>query len=302
MNIWQDIKWQFKYGGPLISLIMINIAVFVFCGLLGFIDWILKSNLSDNFYKIFSTYSSFHGTLHHPWGILTGMFLHGDFMHILYNMLFLYWFGTIIQDYIGKAKILPIFFLGGFFSSIISIPFFYLINHFYPNFIPDQGIGASAGVMSIVLAAATLVPNVEISFLLVGRVQIKWIALVYILLDIISIPNNNAGGHIAHLGGALFGFIFIKQLQNGMDFSKPFYAVTDFFSNLFKKKSKLKVEYKKEYVYTSEKTTKTNTAQQKETASKQEKLDAILDKINRSSYESLTKEEKEFLFKISQED
>ncbi|HOY41662.1 MAG TPA: rhomboid family intramembrane serine protease, partial [Chitinophagales bacterium] len=110
------------------------------------------------------------------------------------------------------------------------------------------------------------------------------------------------GGHIAHLGGALFGFIFIKQLQNGMDFSKPFYAVTDFFSNLFKKKSKLKVEYKKEYVYTSEKTTKTNTAQQKETASKQEKLDAILDKINRSSYESLSKEEKEFLFKISQED
>jgi membrane associated rhomboid family serine protease len=302
MNIWQDIKWQFKYGGPLISLIMINIAVFIFCGLLGFVDWILKSNFLDNFYKIFSTYSSIHGFLYHPWGILTGMFLHSGFMHILYNMLFLYWFGTIIQDYIGKSKILPIFFLGGFFSSIISIPFFYLINHFYPNFIPDQGIGASAGVMSIVLAAATLVPNVEISFLLVGRVQIKWIALVYILLDIISIPNNNAGGHIAHLGGALFGFIFIKQLQNGMDLSKPFYAVTDFFSNLFKKKSKLKVEYKKEYVYTSEKTTKTNTAQQKETASKQEKLDAILDKINRSSYESLTKEEKEFLFKISQED
>ncbi|MFN8296663.1 MAG: DUF6576 domain-containing protein, partial [Chitinophagales bacterium] len=118
-----------------------------------------------------------------------------------------------------------------------------------------------------------------------------------------NIQNGNAGGHIAHLGGALFGFIFIKQLQNGTDFSKPFYAVTDFFSGLFKKKSKLKVEYKKEYAYTSSgKQTKSNTTQQKETISKQEKLDAILDKINRSSYDSLSKEEKDFLFKISQED
>ena len=305
MQIWQDIKWQFKYGGPLISLILINIAVFIFCGMLGLVDFIFKSAVYKNFILFFSEYISVTGFLHHPWGIFTSLFLHAGLGHILYNMLFLYWFGSIVQEYLGKPKVLPIFFMGAWFSSILSFPFYYLINHFYPNFIPDNGIGASAGVMSIVWAAATLVPENEISFLLLGRIKIKWIALAYVILDLISIPNGNAGGHIAHLGGALFGFIYIKSLQNGTDLARPFYAVTDFVNNIFSKKSPIKVAYKKEYAYTSankqntsNSTNNTSTKDQ----SKQERLDEILDKINRSSYDSLSKEEKEFLFKISQED
>lgn len=302
MTIWEDIKWQFRYGGPLVSLILINIGVFIFCGFLGFADWIFKTSLVSTIFRWFSDHSSIAGFTHHPWGIITGMFLHTGFLHILYNMLFLYWFGSIVQDYIGKRRVLPIFFFGGIFSTLLSIPFYYLINHFSPNFIPDEGVGASAGVMSIVLAAATLVPDNEISFILVGRVKIKWIAFTYILLDIISIPNENPGGHIAHLGGALFGFIYIRLLQNGTDLARPFYTVSDFFTSLFTKKSTLKVEYKKEYAYSSGKQQRTITPPSADTISKQEKLDAILDKINRSSYDSLTKEEKEFLFKISQED
>ena len=302
MNIWQDIKWQYRYGSDLIKLILINIAIFVIVNLINLPFMLMAKNTPFDLVNFFSLYASPYNILRHPWGIFTYMFLHEGFWHILWNMLGLYWFGQIVQDMIGKPKILPLYIFGGIFGGLLYV----LSYNIFPVFNNVVGaatcIGASAGVMAIVLAAATIAPNFELGFAIIGPVKIKWIALVYVVLDLINIQNGNAGGHIAHLGGALLGFIFIKQLQNGMDFSKPFYAVTDFFSNLFKKKSKLKVEYKKEYVYTSEKTTKTNTAQQKETASKQEKLDAILDKINRSSYESLSKEEKEFLFKISQED
>lgn len=306
MNIWQDIKWQYRYGSDLIKLILINIAVFVVINLISlpFMLFLKNQNLSpDIINSFFSLRASFTGLLHHPWGIFTYMFIHAGFFHILFNMLGLYWFGQIVQDMIDKPKILPIYIFGGFFGGILYI-LAYNVFPVFSNVVSSATcIGASAGVMAIVLAAATIAPDYELRFAIFGNIKIKWIALAYVILDLINIQNGNAGGHIAHLGGALFGFIFIKQLQNGTDFSKPFYAVTDFFSGLFKKKSKLKVEYKKEYAYTSSgKQTKSNTTQQKETISKQEKLDAILDKINRSSYDSLSKEEKDFLFKISQED
>ena len=303
MNIWQDIKWQYRYGSDLIKLILINIAVFVVVNLVNIPFILFSKNIPFDITGFLSLYASPKNLLYHPWGIFTYMFMHAGFFHILFNMLGLYWFGQIVQDMIGKPKILPIYIFGGFFGGILYI-LAYNVFPVFSNVVSSATcIGASAGVMAIVLAAATIAPDYELRFAIFGNIKIKWIALAYVILDLINIQNGNAGGHIAHLGGAMLGFIFIKQLQNGNDFSKPFYAVTDFFSGLFKKKSKLKVEYKKEYAYTSSgKQTKSNTTQQKETISKQEKLDAILDKINRSSYDSLSKEEKDFLFKISQED
>ncbi len=302
MNIWQDIKWQYRYGSDLIKLILINIAVFIIVNLINIPFILFAKTVPFNLVDFLSLYASPHNFVRHPWGIFTYMFIHEGFWHILWNMLGLYWFGQIVQDMIGKPKILPLYIFGGIFGGLLYMLAYNIFPLFSNAVAVSSCIGASAGVMAIVLAAATIAPNFELGFAIIGPVKIKWIALVYVVLDLINIQGGNAGGHIAHLGGALFGFVFIKQLQNGNDFTRPFYAVTDFFSNLFKKKSNLKVEYKKEYVYTSEKNTKSNTAQQKETASKQEKLDAILDKINRSSYDSLSKEEKEFLFKISQED
>lgn len=302
MNIWQDIKWQYRYGSDLIKLILINIAVFIIVNLINIPFILFAKTVPFNLVDFLSLYASTHNFVRHPWGIFTYMFIHEGFWHILWNMLGLYWFGQIVQDMIGKPKILPLYIFGGIFGGLLYMLAYNIFPLFSNAVAVSSCIGASAGVMAIVLAAATIAPNFELGFAIIGPVKIKWIALVYVVLDLINIQGGNAGGHIAHLGGALFGFVFIKQLQSGNDFTRPFYAVTDFFSNLFKKKSNLKVEYKKEYVYTSEKNTKSNTAQQKETASKQEKLDAILDKINRSSYDSLSKEEKEFLFKISQED
>ena len=304
MNIWEDIKWQYRYGSDLIKLILINVAVFLLVNLISLPFALFRSEAPIDLVSWFSLYASGKNFLHHPWGILSYMFLHKDFFHILSNMLFLYWFGQIVQDMIGKPKILPIYLFGGIFGGLLYILAYNVFPLFSNAVAGSSALGASASVMAIVWAATTIAPNYELGLMFLGPVKIKWIALVYVLLDLIGIQNGNAGGHIAHLGGALFGFIYIKQLQSGNDLAKPFFAVTDFFTNLFKKKSKLKVEYKKEKEYASTASNKQNTSHttNKNEASKQEKLDAILDKINRSSYESLTKEEKEFLFKISQED
>lgn len=303
-TIWDDIKWQFKYGSDLIRLIFVNIAVFLVINLVHLILFLAQKQGVFELTNWLSLYASPSKQIYQPWGILTYMFVHEGFWHILWNMLGLYWFGQLLQDMIGRAKILPLYIFGGIAGGLLYILAYNTLPVFSDLVNRATCIGASASVMAIVIAAATIAPNVEFRLLLFGSVKIKWIALVYVIMDIINIQNNNAGGHIAHLGGALFGFVFIKQLQRGNDFSKPFYTVTDFFTNLFKKKSPLKVSYKKEYVYTSE---KHNTTQQRnkidlDKKSKQEQLDAILDKINRSSYDSLSKEEKDFLFKISQED
>ncbi len=299
MNIWQDIKWQYRYGSDLIKLILINIAVFITVNLINIPFILFAKTVPFNLVDFLSLYASPHNFVRHPWGIFTYMFIHEGFWHILWNMLGLYWFGQIVQDMIGKPKILPLYIFGGIFGGLLYMLAYNIFPLFSNAVAVSSCIGASAGVMAIVLAAATIAPNFELGFAIIGPVKIKWIALVYVVLDLINIQGGNAGGHIAHLGGALFGFVFIKQLQSGNDFTRPFYAVTDFFSNLFKKKSNLKVEYKKEYVYTSEKNTKSNTAQQKETISKQEKLDAILDKIKQQGYENLTAEEKDFLYEAS---
>jgi membrane associated rhomboid family serine protease len=305
-SIWDDIKWQFRYGSDLIRIILVNIAVFLVINLVHLILFFAQKQGSFELTNWLSLYAAPAKQLYQPWGLLTYMFVHEGFWHILWNMLGLYWFGQILQDMIGRPKILPLYLFGGISGGLLYI----LAYNTLPVFSDVVGqatcIGASAAVMAVVLAAATIAPNVEFRLFLIGSVKIKWIALVYVVMDIINIQNNNAGGHIAHLGGALFGFVFIRQLQRGNDLTKPFYTVSDFFSGLFSKKSKLKVSYKKEYAYTSEKQQKSNTQQRGKTdtdrISKQERLDAILDKINRSSYDSLSKEEKDFLFKISQED
>ncbi len=306
-SVWDDIKWQFRYGTDLIKLILVNIAVFLLINLVQLVLFFAQKQGAFELTHWLSLYASFPKLAHQPWGILTYMFVHESFWHILWNMLGLYWFGQILQDMIGKPKLLPLYLFGGIFGGLLYILFYNIFPVFNTVLGSASCIGASAAVMAVVLAAATIAPNMELMLFLFGSVKIKWIALVYVVLDIINIQNENAGGHIAHLGGALFGFIFIKQLQNGNDLSKPFYTVTDLFSGLFKKKPKLKVAHKKEYAFTSEQqhkgkvNTQKNTTYQ-DTVSKQERLDAILDKINRSSYDSLTKEEKDFLFKISQED
>lgn len=294
-SIWEDIKWQYTFGSNLIRLILINVGVFVILGVVNMIAYFSQSGF--NIYELFYLYSNPHLLLTHFWGIFTYMFLHQSIFHLLFNMLGLYWFGMLVEDLIGKTKVLPLYIYGGLFGGLFFVLAYNLFDVLSANYMTAFALGASASVMAFVAAGAVLAPDFEFNLFMIWRVKLKWIALAYIVLDVINIPNGNAGGHIAHIGGALFGFIYIKMLRNGTDLARPFYAVQDFIEKLLRKN--------KAEMHVHRNTSSSNDGSNKTSSSgkdKQAKLDAILDKINKSSYDSLSKEEKEFLFKMSKED
>jgi len=225
-----------------------------------------------------------------PWTLLTYMFLHWDFLHILFNMLWLYWMGRIFQDYLGSKKLLSTYFAGGIVGGL----FFIIAYNIFPVFSGSVdhafALGASASVLAITVAAATLLPEYPIHLIFFGNIPLKWIAVAVIVLDLISVSGHNAGGHIAHLGGALYGFVYIRQLKRGRD-------LTGWLANLFDrlryKPSKMKVTHRK---------MKADEEYNVNRKARQERMDDILDKISKSGYGSLTQEEKDFLFKISKDE
>jgi len=292
LDIVNEIKASFKQGTYLTQLIYINLAVFVLVNLIsvfyfmaGFpayeapiLSWLaLPADASELLWK--------------PWTLLSYMFLHEAFMHVLFNMLWLYWFGRIFLQYLDQKQLLSVYLLGGISGGL----FYVIIYNLFPVFadsVPFSfALGASASVMAIVFAVSFYVPNYEVHLFFIGKVKLKFIALFSIVLDLLSIPNGNAGGHIAHIGGALFGLWFITEYKKGKLLTKGFERILDSFFNLFKRQPKMKVSYKKtgnvDYDY------------QKNKADQQALMDKILEKISKSGYSSLSKEEKELLFKMS---
>lgn len=297
-SILDDIKYSFDSGNMIVRLIIINVAAFVFMALLK-----AFTPSGSAFYATLESYLALPGDpiklLTRPWTLLTHMFIHAGFWHLLWNMLFLYWFGKITGDLLGDKRILPLYLMGGFIGAIA-----YLISYqIFPSMIGSFALGASAAIMAIVVAAGATAPDYIMRLILIGDVRLKYIVLFVILMDIIGAAgNSNTGGHIAHLGGAAFGFLFVRQLREGIDLVEPlgnFIARIQKWYNgtggeKVKKKSPLKVKYK-----TAKQSGKKGKSSAPRSESFQEKLDAILDKIKENGYESLTAEEKEFLFQAS---
>lgn len=283
-SIWGDIKYQFRYGNMVVKLILVNVAVFIVFGLLNLIGFIAQSNVVYDFLRShLELWASLHLLIRQPWTVFSYMFLHDGILHILFNMLWLYWFGEIFVLYLGDKKVLPLYIIGGLGGALVYLLAYNLLPVFKPMVDVSSLVGASASILAIVFAAATINPDHEIALILIGPVKIKYIAVFSLLLDVINIPYGNAGGYLAHVGGALTGFLYIKSLQSGVD---PFGSL----GNLFKRKPKVKVGYKN----TDSKVT--NPLRSK---GEQEKVDEILDKIARSGYDSLSKEERDFLFNYS---
>jgi len=317
-SIWDDVKREFSSGNMVTRLIIVNIAVFVVVNLVK-LGYSISSggepshvNGFDNFLHLFCMSSDGMYTLTHPWVPFTSMFLHEGFWHILWNMLFLFWFGKIVGGFIGDRHILPLYLLSGLAGGLA----FYLSD----NLIYEQtnfALGASGAVNGIILASAVIVPDYIMRLLFIGDVKLKYIVAVLIFLDMIAIADNiNTGGHFAHLGGALFGWLYVSQLRSGgVDMSKPVNAVIGAFQGFFQnivnlftgKKNKLRVEYKNPKNKPSRPRrsgatfgrAKGNAKSDTQDLSHQERVDAILDKIKQNGYESLTAEEKEFLFNAS---
>lgn len=297
-SIFDDIKREFRYGNMVTRLVIVNGAFFLAINLV----WLLMG-WSEGWYNWIShglmlSTNWFHN-LTHPWVFITHMFLHEMFWHLLWNMLILYWFGRIVGDFIGNHRVLPIYLLGGFAGALT----YFLI---YGGLLGAEGyaLGASASVMALVLAAGALSPDYLLNLILIGEVKLKYVVGVIVLLDLIGVANgNNTGGHIAHLGGAFMGWLFVSQLRKGNDLAIPLNGVIDWFLGIFNsffgKRSNLRVE--KNEGWQGQKTKSWNQKKSKGATedSHQERIDAILDKIRESGYDSLTTEEKEFLFNAS---
>jgi membrane associated rhomboid family serine protease len=278
-----------------VQLIFINIAVFLVLAVIKVFS--TASGFPDFFAAIHSQLAipaPLFSFLSKPWTIITYSFVHdlSDIWHILFNMLAFYWFGKLFVEYLGSDKIVALYILGA-----ITGAFFYLLVYntipYYESSTPGGGmVGASAAVFAVMVAAATLLPDYTFFLLFLGPVRIKYIALVYIVISFIGSIGGNAGGNVAHLGGALIGFIYIKQLQVGVNWGGWITITLDWIKGLFVSKPKVKVTYRKTEQKTSQPTAKANKATQDE-------IDAILDKISDRGYESLTKEEKEKLFNAS---
>lgn len=294
MSFVDDIKHQFSSSNSLIKLLYINAGVFLISILtivLFFFLGINESEVSLTIREYLGLPASLSKLIVKPWSIVTYMFVHTGFLHFLFNMVMLYFTGIIFNQYLGENKIISLYLLSGISGALLYIIIYNIAPIFSAQLNSANCIGASGSIMGILIATAVYVPNLEVRLFGILPVKLKWIAIVLILLDFINLPKDgNAGGHIAHLGGAIFGFLFVTQYRKGIDISKGFSNFLEKVKNLFsfKKKSKLKVKY------TS--ATKTNSTKE---ANQQAKVDAILDKISKSGYDSLSKEEKEFLFNIN---
>ena len=238
-----------------------------------------------------------------PWSIVTYAFLHSGIWHILSNMLILYFSGIYFLNYFSPKRLLNYFFLGVIVGALVYM----LSYNLFPAFAATGRsylMGASAGVMAVLVGIATYIPNMRVRLMLVGSIKFWYIAGFLVLLDVIQIPMGNAGGHLAHLGGALLGYFYTTQLQKGNDIGAWFEKIMDGFASMFSsspKKAKMKTVYRKgkDNSATSKRTTASARMNKNE---KQKRIDNILDKISKSGYDSLSKEEKDFLFKAGKED
>lgn len=290
MSIVDEIRLSFRNGSYLTKLIHINVAVWLLVRIV-FVVYKLSGYDTLPLLGWLSLPASFDLFITRPWTIFTYMFLHFSFLHILANVLWLYWFGKIFLEYNPPRRLLSLYLIGGFFGGL----FFMLAYNFFLLFRDSletaQLLGASASVIAIVIAISVYVPNHLIHLIFIGPVKIKWIAVVSVIIYIIGLSGDNAGGNFAHLGGALWGWIYMSQLMAGRDISAGFNRIVDkIFVWKRGKRRNLKVKYNSapnlDYGYNRAKTVQ------------QEEINRILDKISQSGYDSLTAEEKEMLFKV----
>ena len=283
-TLWQNIQYKMLRSGSKLNLLIgINIIVYLIVNVPATLEVLLfrSNNIAEFSAEYLSTTADLTKLPVRFWTPLSYMFMHAGIFHIVFNLLWFYWFGQIFEEYLGKKRTLGLYLMGGltgalfFIAAYNTLPFF---TH-YNAAANSSLVGASASVMAILVATATLLPDYTISLMFIGPVKLKWLILVFVIIDFLGTIGPNAGGEIAHLGGALMGFVYIKQLQKGHDW------ITGI-SNIFKSKSKLKVVSK-------------NSSGKSDGKPQQEEIDLILDKVSQSGYDSLNKQEKEILFRAS---
>ena len=293
-SIITDLKERFYRGTICTQLIYINIGLF------------LLITLSEGILRLFNRSlgivlqwlelpASFTRLITQPWSLFTYMFMHAGLFHILFNMLWLYWFGQLFLQFFSAKHLRGVYLLGGICGGLLYMVAYNVFPYFQPVVDGAMLLGASASVLAIVVAAAYREPNYPLQLFIFGTVRLKYLALIAIILDVLLITSDNAGGHIAHLGGALAGLWFAASLSKGRDLTAWINRLLDAFTSLFDRKPrrpKMKVRYAKggrqqDYDYNARK------------KAQSDEINRILDKLKKSGYENLTADEKKSLFDAS---
>lgn len=286
MSILKELKQHYILGGVTEKLIYWNVALFA-------IPWIIKGLLSlfgigFNFTDYISLSSNPSDLAWKPWSIISYAFFHADIFHILFNLIILNFVGRLFLTFFTQKQLLSLYLMGAIFAGLI-----YILSYLFFPALSNQLVtlvGASGAIMAVLFAVSSYAPHMQIRLLLIGNIKLWHMAVFYLAIDLISLSYTNVGGHIAHLGGALFGYLYASQLKKGTDITKGFTSLMDSIVNLFKaKKNTPFKKVHKNTIYTKPKPSPKDKSQQQ--------IDEILDKISKSGYDSLTKDEKEFLFK-----
>lgn len=291
-----DLRDTFRRGSIYIQLIYINVAVFVTITLAGVMLQLFNAENAGGLFLWLELPASPARFLMQPWSLLTYMFMHGGLLHILFNMLWLYWFGALFLNVFSAKHLRGLYILGGICGGILYMAAYNVFPYFRPYIDNSFMVGASASVLAIVAAAAYREPNYPIRLFLLGTLRLKYLALIVIGMDLLFITSDNAGGHIAHLGGALAGLFFAAQLGKGRDLTAWINRALDGMTALVHRKPrkpKMKVHYgtggtrQQDYDYNARK------------KAQSDEIDRILDKLRKTGYEGLSDEEKKSLFDAS---
>lgn len=284
-SLFSDLRYKaFQSGNPLYFFIAVNVLVFITVNALSLFTALRFTAIPLASYLLswLQLPAAFEAWVYKPWTLVTYMFTQKGLFHILFNMLWLFWMGMIFLDFLKKRQFIFIYLAGGLFGGILYLLAYNLIPVFHEDAFRTVMIGSSASVSAVVFATATLLPDYTIRMLFFGNVKLKYLALAFIVIDVLAIAGFNAGGSIAHIGGALLGYVYIKQLRAGHDWSR-----------LLNRRKNRRLRVVRNEAPTS--------SYEEPLVPNQEVIDRILDKISQSGYDSLTKAEKEALFKASKQ-
>ena len=289
MSFKDDVIKSFQEGSLLTKLIYVNVGMYVLLALVQVIGKLFQLDITwmSWIFMIPSEWSTF---LHHPWTLLTYMFSHTGFVHLICNVLMLYWFGQLFMTFFNQRDLVGVYLLGGMVGGLTYLLAFNIVPYYVqhgPNFL----LGASASVMAIVVSTAVISPDYRVRIPLIGSVKIEWVAVATVLISLLSITSANAGGELAHLGGALAGYLFAKAYKKNKNIVGWINTLLDKLTNLLKKRPSMNVSY--ENPSSVRETDEEYNARKKQ---KNDEIDRILDKIKQSGYDSLTSDERKKLF------
>ena len=291
----EEIRRFFREGSALSNLILINLGIWLFIQVVRVIFFLINradDDLITTVIHYFALPARLPTLIREPWTLLSYMFLHVDIWHILFNMLWLFWFGKIFLQYLTPRKLVWVYVAGGLTGGFVYILSFNAFPVFSESLHISRALGASASVMAIVSAISFYIPDYTINLFLLGRIRIVYLAIILFVFDFFMIPSGNSGGHIAHIGGALFGFLYAQFIPRAGRNSSFGWKMPDFVSGFKSSPRKADPQVRRERPASDEEYNRQRNENQK-------KIDSILEKISGGGYESLTREEKEFLFKSS---